>query len=141
MSDALLLVMALVVKNEKDEYLLLKRSTEKYLGPDEWSVVGAYPIKPTENMREIAKRELFDEIGITKQVEDITEVADFVAEQEVGDKVLVGEVHVLTVDIPSSSEIKLNAEHTEHKWVNHNDLFLQEISPNIRRIFEVAIQS
>ncbi len=131
-------IMALIVVNENGDYLLLKRSADKYIGPGEWAVVGAFPLTQQDNMKEIAKRELFDEIGIIKEMGGITALGNFQADYPAKDKVITAMVNVLKVEISSKSKIVLNNEHTEYKWVSASHLQDFRLTESIRRIFSLA---
>lgn len=131
-------IMALVVVNENGDYLLLKRSEDKYIGPGEWAVVGAFPLTHQDNMKEIAKRELLDEVGITKELGDITSLGNFQADYAAKDKVITAMVNVLKVEIPSTAKIVLNNEHTEYKWVSAKQLEDLPLTESIRKILSLA---
>ena len=131
-------VMALVVVNENGDFLLLKRSEDKYIGPGAWSVVGAFPLTQEDDMKEVAKRELFDEIGISKELGDITYLGNFQSDFEAKDKVITAMINVLSVEIPSNSAIVLNNEHTEYKWVSVKELQKFPLTEAVRRIISFA---
>lgn len=107
--------MACVVVNKDGKILLLKKSPDKKLFPNQWAVVGAAPLVKDENMEAIAKREIRDELGqegkILKRGQEMLismggtqwHVFPFLAQIE-------------------SNDVTLNDEHTEYKWVIKDEL-------------------
>jgi 8-oxo-dGTP diphosphatase len=103
------------VVNKNGDFLLLKRSPDKKLFPNKWFVVGAYPLSENDDFESIAHRELVDELGIDG---NILKSGKIIKNSNHGMAVVV---HSFLAEI-SDSNIKLNDEHTEFKWVKLEEI-------------------
>lgn len=107
--------MACVVVNKNSKILLLKRSPEKKLFPNQWAVVGAAPLAKDEDMESIAKREVKDELGLEGKI--------LKSGQEISTLMGKSQWHVFPFLAQiESNDITLNDEHTEYKWVTKEAL-------------------
>jgi dATP pyrophosphohydrolase len=126
--------MACVVINNQGKILLLKRSPDKKLAPNKWFVVGAAPLKKSDNMEFIALREIKDELGVKGK---ILAKMDPVSNDENGLEIVVAPF----LAIIDNEEVRLNSEHTEYRWVGLNDLGKYDTIENtelmIRELFKI----
>lgn len=107
--------MACVVVNKDGKILLLKRSSDKKLFPNQWAVVGAAPLSKGENMEAIAKREIKDELGQEGEI--------LKSGQETLASMGGTQWHVFPFLAQiKSNDVTLNDEHTEYKWVTKEEL-------------------
>jgi dATP pyrophosphohydrolase len=103
-------------QNGKLEFLLLKRSPEQYY-PNLWQMVSG-KIKENETAYEAALREINEETNLTPEKFWIApNVNSFYSP----DKDYISLLPVFAAKVKYSSEVKLNNEHNEYKWVNSDE--------------------
>ena len=107
--------MACVVINGEGKILLLKRSPDKKFFPGQWAAVGAVPLSKDENMEAIAKREIKDELGLEGKILKSGEAMSAIAGG------YQWHIFPFLAQIESSN-VTLNDEHTEYKWVSKEEL-------------------
>jgi 8-oxo-dGTP pyrophosphatase MutT (NUDIX family) len=120
----------IVLLNEDKKILLLKRSDKTPWEPGKWSLVGG-KIDLGENAKEAAIRECGEETGLgikgNKLIYCFTMKED---DYEVN----------FFIGVSEGSDVRLNGEHTEYKWVNPNEIPELETVPNllgeIKKCFE-----
>ncbi|MEK6968351.1 MAG: NUDIX domain-containing protein [Nanoarchaeota archaeon] len=109
--------------------LLLKRSNKVLTYKGFWNVVAGYYDEP-KPLRQKALEELNEETGITKK---------FVKSIQVGkmfrfhDKKIsrIWIVNPVLIRLKKKPRIKLDFEHTESKWVKHEEIKKYKVVPNL----------
>ena len=123
--------MLCTVISPNKKVVLLKRSPDKKVYPNLWSVVGAYPFKDKFDACEIALREISDELGLIGEVLEIG--SEIVNQLELEDRTI--ELHIIPVLAKVSSEnVNLNEEHTDYKWVSIDEIVKFELAPGMLEI-------
>ena len=120
----------IVLLNEEKKILLLKRSDKTPWQPGKWSLVGG-KIDLGENAKEAGIRECGEETGLgikgNKLIYCFTMKED---DYEVN----------FFIGVSEGSDVRINGEHTEYKWVTPNEIPELETVPNllgeIKKCFE-----
>lgn len=124
-----------LLKNQQNKYLLLKRNPEKYQGMATWDIVGGR-IDPGSGLLENLKREVKEETGLT----NLREIK-LIAAQDI----LLADKHIvrLTYTGNAEGELVLSQEHTEGKWFNTEELISikGDIDPYFKELLENKIIS
>ena len=107
-----------IIQNEKDEFLIQKRSSEKLYMPGVWSITGG-AVKQTETEIDAIKRECLEELGL-----EISQF-DFVALIRGKSKLK----YYYSCRMKSSDQIVLDIkEVSEYKFVDRKDLLKYHLS-------------
>jgi isopentenyldiphosphate isomerase len=105
---------ACAVINPQGKILLLKRSPAKSLSPDKWFVVGAYPMRENDDFEKKLHEELVEETGQDGNVLNRGEIKT----EQAGKSLIIKTFLADRIN----SEVVLNNEHTEYKWVDVSDV-------------------
>lgn len=124
-----------LLKNDKGQFLVLKRSSEKYkLVKDGWDIPGGR-INPGTNLIDNLKREVSEET----KMEVKSETLKILGAQDI----FHGEnKHVVRITFEGdvSGETILSEEHTEFKWVTINEaLKIEGLDKYLKEILEKQI--
>lgn len=128
----------LLLKNAKDEYLVLKRTAR--LSTDvtdekSWDLVGGR-IEAGELLHDALSREIKEEIGYTIPIHPVLLAAQDIV---LSDK----NVHVVrltyTATVMEDFEVLLDKEHSEYKWVDIETLRLLNIDPHAKTAIELIV--
>lgn len=103
---------SVIIQNQDDQYLILKRSPNARFAPNQWEFVNG-SIEEGEAAEEAAIREVYEETGIRVQGKDLRAWPIHELHDEDGRWVVIP--FYVCMDI---SDIKLSDEHTEHRWLN-----------------------
>lgn len=104
-----------VLENECNEVLLLKRSPEAVLGPGMWGFPAGHIEKP-ESPDDCADRELKEEIGTNYLIRLINQIGP------IRDTFYGGIYEIYLYHFRwLNGEITLNDEHTDYAWVSKTD--------------------
>lgn len=103
---------SIVVVNEEGKLLALKRGENRKWYPNKWDIVSG-KIKDNETSDECFRREIFEELGI-EEFRYVKKISEPYTYEEDGGKWLV---HSFLCKI-DHSDVKLNEEHSEYKWVD-----------------------
>ncbi len=106
---------ACVVMNPKGQIILLKRSSDKKYFPNKWLFVSAGPLSAKNDKKQIALREIKDELGVDGKIIRVGKVYEVFLEGENWRiATFLGKV--------KTSQVKLNKEHTESRWILPGEL-------------------
>ena len=113
-----ILCVDIIIKNEKEEFLLIKRSNQPLKG-EFWLVGGR--INQGEYAEDAAQRKLMQEVGIQKDKFKFVGVYEGIFDVDPFDKVdntyhTIG--LVFEIQINSQTEINLDEQSSEWKWSN-----------------------
>lgn len=120
-----------ILQNDKDEYLLLRRS-ETFHNETEphWDIPGGR-IDPEETLHDALRREIMEETGLT--VDD-----DFrlLAAQDI--MVPAKDLHVvrLTYTARGTGNVVTSDEHQETKWIDREEALKLNLDPYLREALE-----
>ncbi len=106
---------SIVIINNEGKILALKRSALKKWYPAKWDIISG-KFEENETPEECFKRELYEETGITEFI--LTEIKEPYIYSEAGLQWLV---HSFLCKIDHNN-IKLDAEHSEFKWMDIKEL-------------------
>lgn len=132
-------IMACVVVRSDGKLLVLKRSETKKLEAGEWSIVGAAPLTGKEDMLEIAKRELRDELGLEIDKKNIFVGEPYATTYEGSGVKFFGKAHPFKVKVNKETQIALNEEHTEFKWIEIEELNTYIKAPLLRKLIKYML--
>ena len=121
-------MLCVVISPRLKKLLLLKRAPTKKVYPNLWAVVGAYPFFEKVDMKEIALREIKDELGLQGKVLNVGEEVSKITNLE--NKTIELRVTPVIASVDSEN-ITLNDEHTEYKWVDIPELKDFNLAPEI----------
>ena len=116
-----------ILRNEKGEFLLLRRSENSHSNPGKWDLPGG-KLSQREPLEEAAAREVWEETGI-KIVHG--EIAGYVTFE-------LSEKRVIAIVYDGgyvASDVKLSHEHTEYSWIPLGEILEMHTMPNYFRNF------
>ena len=117
-----------------DRLLLLKRSELEFDRPV-WGVP-AGKVEADESVLNAAKRELFEETKIDYPLSQFNEVGTLYIEKANWSYVY----HMFHIKIYALPEVKLNSEHTDHKWVTHKEMFNMPLILGAAEIYDKYLE-
>lgn len=124
-------IISVIFINNFGKILLLKRSIDVKSYRGKWNVISG-TLKKGEDPKKCLKREIKEEIGITKY-KIIKSGKPYIDKQKEG----VWLVYPFLLKV-LNSKIKLNRkEHDEYKWVLVNDLDKYDYVPGIKSDFKI----
>lgn len=109
------LVVHIWIVSSKGELLIQKRSKEKKLMPGEWAATGGAAVSG-ENSFEAASRELFEELGIRSNKDNLEKLARIKRRNSILD------IWVITSSLPANKLVLQRSEVAEAKWVTEAEL-------------------
>lgn len=136
--DKILTIASAVVKNDKDEFLLLKRGETKTFH-NHWQLPEG-KLEENESPFDALKREIKEELGAEIERAELITVthAELTAK---GIKYLAFRL-IYSIKIHNVQNIKLSSEHFEYDWFEQNDLNNLELLPGTKKAIEkVSIQN
>ena len=111
--------------NYKDEYLIVKRSSDDDFLPGAWEFPGGN-IEENETILEALKRELKEEIGYNLNTKD-TKIIHFYDEiKEKSETYHYIELDFLIKEKTKDINVKLSNEHEDYKWVKKDSELLDD---------------
>ncbi|HIH74818.1 MAG TPA: NUDIX domain-containing protein [Methanosarcina sp.] len=118
-----------LIRNEKGEFLLLRRSENSRTNPGKWDLPGG-KVNPGESLKEGVIREVWEETGISIVSGDIAGEVNF----ELSEKKVIAIVFDGGYVI---SDVKLSYEHMEYTWISlENILAMEELPDYFKSFFE-----
>jgi len=117
---------AVVYHSEKDKFLVVKRSEERERYPGHWEFPSGF-IEDGEKVKEAVLRELMEETGLRGEIVRTGESFPI--------QIPPVTIHPVLLLVNSES-VKLSKEHSEHKWVEKNDLSVLKTVPKLKQDYE-----
>ena len=115
-----------------DKFLLLKRSEKVKSMKGLWAGVSGI-IEKNETPLERAKIEIFEEVGIEESDINLLKSADLIRIESPQYKNHEWEIFPFLFET-KNTEIKLNWENSEFKWINANELSNYETVPSLEKV-------
>ena len=115
-----------------DKFLLLKRSEKVKSMKGLWAGVSGI-IEKNETPLERAKIEIFEEVGIEESDINLLKSADLIRIESPQYKNHEWEIFPFWFET-TNTEIKLNWENSEFKWINVNELSNYETVPSLEKV-------
>lgn len=115
-----------------DKFLLLKRSEKVKSMKGLWAGVSGI-IERNETPLERAKIEIFEEVGIEESNINLLKSADLIRIESPQYKNHEWEIFPFLFET-TNTEIKLNWENSEFKWINPNELSNYETVPSLEKV-------
>jgi 8-oxo-dGTP diphosphatase len=118
-----------VIRNEKGEFLLLRRSENSRTNPGKWDLPGG-KVNPDESLKEGVVREVWEETGISIVPGDIAGEVNFELPKKRVIAIVFNGGYVVT-------DVKLSDEHREYAWVSLEDILgMEELPAYFKDFFE-----
>lgn len=116
-----------LIRNEKGEFLLLRRSENSHTNPGKWDLPGG-KMNPDESLKEGVVREVWEETGISIVSGDIAGEVNF----ELPEKKVIAIVFDGGYIV---ADVKLSYEHMEYTWVSLEKIIEMEELPDYFKNF------
>lgn len=116
-----------LIRNEKGEFLLLRRSENSHTNPGKWDLPGG-KVNSDESLKEGVIREVWEETGISIVPGDIAGEVNF----ELPEKKVIAIVFDGGYVV---ADVKLSYEHIEYAWIPLEEILEMEELPVYFRIF------
>jgi len=113
-----------VLINDKDEVLLLKRSLGPHWMPGKWALPGGH-IEEGETPLDAAIRETKEETNL-----DIDQVKELGKREQV----------MIYYTASYSGDIEIDFEHTDWAWASSDQLTNYDVTPNLKDNIELALK-
>lgn len=111
-----------VLRNEKGEFLLLRRSENSHSNPGKWDLPGG-KLGRGELLKDAVVREVWEETGISIVLGEIAGYATF----ELPDKKVIAIIYDGGYII---ADVKLSYEHVEHAWSSLENILEMDALPD-----------
>ena len=113
-----------VVRDESDRCLLLRRSMSSKGNPGKWDLPGG-KVDPGESFEQGLLREVAEETGLTISLQRVLGTAESESPtKRVAYLILEGRLE--------SGQVHLSSEHDEYAWVNRRDLAMVNLAEQFR---------
>ena len=109
-----------IILNKDNNVLIAKRHTKKKIAPNRWNFIGGHT-ETGETVEESAYREIFEEVNL--KVSNLIKIDEFPADWNE----YKFNCNVFFCYVNDISNIKINREHTEFKFVKISDLWKYNI--------------
>ena len=121
----------------KNQFLLLKRSSQVQTYKEKWNTVAGYLDNPYQNLFEKMIEELNEELQITK---------DMISSYSIGSKYQFTDeknkitwiVHPVFANLKEKPKIILNFEHTDYVWITRDKIEEFDTVPNLKKSLKQA---
>lgn len=121
-----------LIKNNKNEYLFLRRSAKKYPGKDKrWDIPGGR-IEPEESLVDALTREVKEETNLDVDTTSL----QLIAAQDIFVQDKNFHSVRLTYYASATGDVHLSEEHTEYIWLSKQDALEGELDRYVREVFE-----
>ncbi|MDP4093268.1 MAG: NUDIX domain-containing protein [Bacillota bacterium] len=122
-----------LIKNDEDKYLLLRRSSISKYNAGKWEMPGG-KIEPCENFDKALTREVAEETGLTVTMLKVAGAA----QSESPDKMIA---YLIMEGVSSSIEVILSPEHDSFKWLNLDELGSMDLAKQFKPFITDFISS
>lgn len=116
-----------IIRNEKGEFLLLRRSENSRTNPGKWDLPGG-KVNQAESLKEGVVREVWEETGISISPVEIAGEVNFELPRKKVIAIVFNGGYVV-------SDVKLSYEHIEYAWISLEDILGMESLPAYFRDF------
>ncbi|AKB73820.1 GDP-mannose mannosyl hydrolase [Methanosarcina lacustris Z-7289] len=116
-----------ILRNEKGEFLLLRRSENSHTNPGKWDLPGG-KVNPDETLKEAVVREVWEETGISIFPGEIAGEVNFELPEKRVIAIVFNGGYVIT-------EVKLSYEHIEYVWTSLESILGMKTLPAYFRDF------
>lgn len=122
-----------LIRNEKGEFLLLRRSENSRTNPGKWDLPGG-KVNPDESLKEGVVREVWEETGISIVIGNIAGEVNFELPEKKVIAIVFNGGYVVT-------DVKLSYEHIEYTWVSFEKIIEMDELPDYFREFFIRFAS
>jgi 8-oxo-dGTP diphosphatase len=116
-----------ILRNEKGEFLLLRRSENSHTNPGKWDLPGG-KVNLEETLKEAVVREVWEETGISIVPGEIAGEVNFELPEKRVIAIVFNGGYVI-------AEVKLSYEHIEYAWTSLESILGMETLPAYFRDF------
>lgn len=120
-------IAALLYHVSTKTYLLLRRSSHRDFGSDEWECVTGR-VDQGESFETALRREVQEEVGIQIQIDFIIGTTHFYRGQSIPENELLGVKYACTVENPDT--LVISVEHDEARWLTAGEIYQLLPSPH-----------
>lgn len=122
-----------IIKNDQDEFLILRRSKENDVLPLKWDIPGG-KVEDGESLTDALKREISEESGVRINSSNVFYLIENV-ESSINKHFIK---LVFIVDSDKSDKITLNPEeHDEYKWITLNEINKYDLVDYVAECFSM----
>lgn len=124
-----------IIIYDKGKVLIIKRAFEP--SKDRWSIPGG-AIELGERVRDAARREVYEELGLEVEIKDVIEVLDNIVYEEKRIK-----YHFVLIDFWAEIQdgsLKLSHECLDAAWVSKDELDSYDLTKGARRAIEKVFE-
>ncbi len=124
-----------VIIYDEEKVLIMKRAFDP--SANRWSIPGG-AVELGEKVRDAAKREVFEELGLEVEIKGVVEVLDNIIYE--GGKI---KYHFVLIDFWAELKggtLQLSPECLDAQWVSRNELNLHDLTKGARKAIERVFQ-
>ena len=126
--------------NDDGELLILKRSEKVKTYKGFWGGVAGY-IEENEKPLETAIKEMKEEIGLKKEDFNLIKQLNPIKFTDIYEKERYDwEIFVFVFELRKKSEIKIDWEHSEYKWINPSEIENYKTVPHLKDIVKKLLK-
>jgi len=107
-----------ILINKSNKLLIAKRAEIKKLAPGRWNFIGGKVEKTDKDIYEGAKREIFEEVGINIDLNDLKLVGKKIVSWENGEPF---KCNTFIYYLKETDKVSLNIEHSEYDFIDLNE--------------------
>ena len=117
-----------IIKNEKDEILILKRHPKSRTDPEKWELPGG-KVEKGEDFDAALVREIKEETNLDGSIGDFCEAVqnDYMHKRTV-------QIMMYLKDL--TGEVKISDEHIDWMWANIEQMKTLELSTSLKKVLE-----
>ena len=117
-----------IIKNEKDEILILKRHPKSRTDPEKWELPGG-KVEKGEDFDAALVREIKEETNLDGSIGDFCEAVqnDYMHKRTV-------QIMIYLKDL--TGEVKISDEHIDWMWANIEQMKTLELSTSLKKVLE-----
>jgi 8-oxo-dGTP pyrophosphatase MutT (NUDIX family) len=112
-----------VILDDRERVLILKRSPGPHWMPEKWALVGGH-VEEGESPRDAALREAKEETNL-----ELRQVQELVQRQDV--MIYYSNIY--------DGEVKIDFEHTDWVWASYDELDNYDITPKLKETVKLAL--